>query len=65
MKLLNKAETDKAAFDWCQMGATVVYLKALVNGEMVNVAMQNLITKETIAMQWDYSQQLNEQDRDI
>lgn len=55
MKLLNKAQTEKAAFDWCQMGAKVVYLKALVNGEMVNVAMQNDITKETIALQWDYA----------
>lgn len=59
MKLLNKVETQKAAFDWCQMGATVVYLKAMVNGEMINIAMQNSVTKETIAMQWDYRQQLN------
>lgn len=64
MKLLNKAETQKAAFDWCQMGETVVYLKALVNGEMVNVAMQNSVTRETIAMQWDYNQLRKEQDNE-
>ncbi len=62
MNLLNKTETQKAAFDWCQMGATVVYLKALVNGEMINVAMQNTLTKETIAMQWDYGQLRKEQE---
>ena len=64
MKLINKKETQKAAFDWCQMGATVTYLKALVNGEMINVAMQNSVTKETIAMQWDYEQLRKEQSND-
>ena len=62
--LLNKSETQKAAFEWCQMGATVVYMKALVNGELINVAMQNSITKETIAMQWDYEQLRKEQEND-
>ena len=64
MNLLNRKETQKAAFEWCQMGATVVYLKALVNGEMINVAMQNSETNETIVMQWDYAQLRKEQGSD-
>ena len=52
MKIINKTEVDKFIWDTTQMGAIATALKANFEGDLINVAYQNSITNETVAVIW-------------
>ena len=52
MKIINKTEVDKFIWETTQMGAIATALKANFEGDLINVAYQNSITNETVAVIW-------------